>query len=165
MLYARTNHPDLAEGLLREWEKSIAAEQRWHDKWFARSVRGQVALARNQPDSAIMYIRDAVEHAYAPDYWGDLARAFDLAGKQDSAIVYYERVVANPDMTRLDQDVAWLALSLRRLGELYDERGDAQRALSNYLKFVELWKDADVELQPQVTRVKKRVAQLAAQQG
>ena len=49
----------------------------------------------------------------------------------------------------------------RRVGELYDARGDRQKALEYYGKFVELWKNADPELQPAVKEAKGRMARLA----
>jgi hypothetical protein len=48
----------------------------------------------------------------------------------------------------------------KRLGELYEAKGDAQRAASNYLAFIELWKNADPELQPKVLEARQRLAHL-----
>jgi hypothetical protein len=59
---------------------------------------------------------------------------------------------------------AWgLAPSLKRLGELYEARGDRQRALEYYGRFVALWKDADPALQPAVREVRGRMGQLAGE--
>jgi hypothetical protein len=41
-------------------------------------------------------------------------------------------------------------------------RGDRVRATHHYAKFVELWKDADPELQPKVADVRRRLARLTA---
>ncbi len=48
----------------------------------------------------------------------------------------------------------------RRLGEFYEARGDRDHAVEYYNDFVELWKDADPELQPQVTDIRNRIARL-----
>jgi hypothetical protein len=37
-----------------------------------------------------------------------------------------------------------------RLGALYEQRGDTANAILNYGKLVDLWRDADPELQPRV---------------
>jgi hypothetical protein len=37
---------------------------------------------------------------------------------------------------------------------------DWEKAVGHYLKFVELWKNADPELQPKVASVKQRLARL-----
>ena len=41
-----------------------------------------------------------------------------------------------------------------------EERGDSAKAAEYYDKFVELWKDADEELQPVVEDVRQRIARL-----
>ena len=66
----------------------------------------------------------------------------------------------------LGGQVAWLPLALaltpRCLGELYEAKGDITNAIKHYQAFVTLWKDADPELQPQVTDIKARIARLRA---
>jgi hypothetical protein len=48
----------------------------------------------------------------------------------------------------------------KRLGELYEEKGDRANAASYYSKFVELWSGADLELQPRVRDVRARLVRL-----
>ena len=75
-----------------------------------------------------------------------LGRAYDLAGQGDSAIAVFERYVASPWMFRtvitgvtLNQlDATQLAPILRRLGELYEAKGDNAKAVSHYTAFVRL---------------------------
>ncbi len=57
----------------------------------------------------------------------------------------------------------WRARSYRRLGELHEQRGDTAKAVEYYNEFVELWRDADPELQPQVEDVKRRLAALVGE--
>ena len=45
----------------------------------------------------------------------------------------------------------------KRLGELYEARGDTKRAAEHYAAFVELWKRADPELQPKVAEARMRL--------
>lgn len=52
---------------------------------------------------------------------------------------------------------------LRRLGQLYEARGDRDRALEYYGRFVDLWKDADPSLQPKVAETRRWIAQLAGE--
>ena len=93
----------------------------------------------------------------------ELGRAFELAGQGDSALAVYERAVTVPDVFRLFNDYVWLAPTSKRMGELYEERGDTERAVEYYDKFVELWKDADDELQPIVRDVRDRIARLVGE--
>jgi hypothetical protein len=57
-------------------------------------------------------------------------------------------------------DASLLAGMQKRLGELYEAKGERDKALSHYLQFVALWKDADPELQPRVAEVRQRIAHL-----
>lgn len=58
-------------------------------------------------------------------------------------------------------DATILAPNPRSLGELYEERGDRENATRQYLNFVNLWKNADAESQPQVAEVRRRLATLS----
>ncbi len=54
-------------------------------------------------------------------------------------------------------------MAYRRLGELNEQRGNRDKAVSYYNEFVELWKDADPELLPQVQDVRQRIAKLVGE--
>jgi hypothetical protein len=45
---------------------------------------------------------------------------------------------------------------------LYDAKGDREKAISPLSKFVELWKNADADLQPAVADAKRRLTKLQA---
>jgi hypothetical protein len=53
----------------------------------------------------------------------------------------------------------------QRLGELYEAKGNVEKALEHYTAFVELWKDADPELQPRVRDVRGRIERLQRRRG
>ena len=74
-----------------------------------------------------------------------------------------ERYLETPHFLRFAEDARILPGSYRRLGELYEERGEREKAVEYYNKFVELWKDADPELQPQVEDVRRRLAALVGE--
>ena len=61
------------------------------------------------------------------------------------------------------EDAIWQPSTLRRLGELYESKGDTTKALNYYSRFVALWKNADPDLQPQVKQVKEAMAKVAAE--
>ena len=94
--------------------------------------------------------------------YASLARAFDLAGMPDSAIVTFERYLATPYWLpwEMRSDPLHLAGTYKRLGELYEAKGDRQKAASNYVKFLGLWNNADPGLQPKVAEVRRRLARL-----
>lgn len=88
-----------------------------------------------------------------------LARAYDLAGNTDSTVAVLARYVEHPARDAAT-DGYFLTGAHKRLGELYDARGDRAKAISHYSRFVELWKNADAELQPLVRSARDRLATL-----
>jgi tetratricopeptide (TPR) repeat protein len=46
------------------------------------------------------------------------------------------------------------------LGQLYESMGNTDKAIENYRTFIELWKNADADLQPRVADARKRLARL-----
>jgi tetratricopeptide (TPR) repeat protein len=94
-----------------------------------------------------------------------VAKFYDRAGKRDSAIVLYEGYVNSHVASRLRWDEDSLGPSLERLGQLYDEAGDLENAAVYYARFVELWADADVELQPRVEAARARLEEIIRERG
>src|SRR5688572_11073157 len=127
-------------------------------------ARGHVALAEGRPADAIPLFREADRTYASCDRCAmiNLARAFDLAGQRDSAIVYFQKFVDMPH-SFLFEDQDWLAGSYKRLGELYEAAGDLPKAATNLEKFVELWQDADPELQTKVRDARERLARVRAE--
>ena len=73
------------------------------------------------------------------------------------AIANLERYLCVTSDARINADTWMLAPAHKRLGELYEAKGDAKRAAEHYATFVELWKRADPDLQPKVTEVRARL--------
>ena len=95
----------------------------------------------------------------------DLARAYERAGERDSALAVYERAVTTPGLTRFFEEATTLGPTYKRLGELYEERGQLDKARDYYGRFLDLWKSADTELQPVVRDVKQRLVRLTAERS
>jgi tetratricopeptide (TPR) repeat protein len=91
--------------------------------------------------------------------------AFDQAGQPDSAVVYYERYLAPTQNWRAYTDAAWRAWTLERLGQLYDELGELEQAAGYYAAFVELWAEADPELQSRVQAARARMEEIVRERG
>ncbi len=123
--------------------------------------RAMHAFAGGRYDEAIEQIRIADARRMTSIRYPMIlqARAYDLSNRPDSAIAFFERFVAAPD-----PDVEFSALyqagSYKRLGELYEAKGDTAKAIANYERFVDLWKDAEPVLQPKVREVKARLDRL-----
>jgi tetratricopeptide (TPR) repeat protein len=127
-------------------------------------ARASLALLEGRAADAIPLFREADRTFASCDRCAmiNLARAFDLAGQRDSAIAYFQKFVDTPH-NLLFEDVNWLAGSYKRLGELYEAAGDLPKAAANLERFVELWKDADPELQPKVRDARERLQRVRAE--
>ena len=91
---------------------------------------------------------------------------YDRMAMPDSTLSYLEKAVSTPTVLgRIFNESYSLAPSYKRLGELYESRGDRKKASDYYGRFVALWKDADPSLQPVVKDVRGRIARLAQEPG
>ncbi|HET8648791.1 MAG TPA: tetratricopeptide repeat protein, partial [Gemmatimonadales bacterium] len=135
-------------------------------------VNGAAAMAEGKMDSAIVYYRRADFGADGlPAYEGplwlslNLGRAFDRTGQADSARKYLTQYAEMAGIGHGQADPIYMGPALLRLGQLYQDIGDTTRAMRYYGRLVNLWKNADPELQPRVTEAKKAMAELRPDQG
>src|SRR5687768_3979925 len=166
-LYSLAGRPDRARAVLADHDAAVASDSamrrlRAPGRHYAL---GEIALAERRPLDAIREFRladrlpDGPVNSCPGCHYYALARAFDVAGATDSAVAHYERYVAAPSVYPWPDEHA-LPRSHRRLAELYDAKGDRRRAILHYQRFVDLWKNAEPELQPQVAKVRARLAAL-----
>jgi len=169
-LYAGAGRVDLARRTMAEYENEVDGVLRREDAG-RYSMAGAVARAEGRLEDAIAALRRFSEEATGP-FPGlvPLAETYDRLGNVDSALVYYGRFVAADERFTASLLVIWevgtdgallLGPSYKRLGELTEQRGDRAKALDYYGRFVDLWKDADPELQPLVKDARARLARLA----
>lgn len=162
-LQARAGNVRQARQMLAESAPLLPRDTTW-----ALWINGEIAMAERRPQDAIAQFRRVIgsELFCAICGSGALARAFDAAGMRDSVVAVYERSLASriPSDRRIE-DIMERARALKRLGELYEDRGNLARAIRRYREFIELWKDADPELQPVVADVRERIARLEARRG
>ena len=170
-MYARAGKPETAKAMIAAYRADIVdtAMLRFTSADLHNAL-GEIALSAKDPQTAIAeFRRGDTEYdgkparECGPCVEFNLARAFDAANMPDSTIGAYERFVNTPYFLRLeDTDPLGLAGAHKRLGELYEAKGDASKAIPHYERFIELWKNADPELQPLVADAKKRLARLTA---
>jgi tetratricopeptide (TPR) repeat protein len=156
---------DEARRIAAEWAKATPAE--------VREARSRLALTEDEiamrtgrmtPETE-RRVRVAMDSAPCMQcVWLGAGRIYDQAGRGDSALALFERGVAYPgDADRIWEDGFSLPRAYRRLGELHEQQGNRAKALQYYGLFVELWRNADPDLQPAVRDVKQRMAQLAGE--
>jgi tetratricopeptide (TPR) repeat protein len=171
-VYAAAGRPDRARAILTQYDAEVtdSALRRNLEPERHRAL-GEIALAERRPTDALREFARAdtaadgfpVSCSYC--YALGAGRAYDQAGKADSAILLLERYEGT--WLRVGNwpaiDPFYRALVYKRLGELYENKGDLTRAATNYRQFIALWQDADKELQPVVADARRRLAKLGAE--
>jgi tetratricopeptide (TPR) repeat protein/tRNA A-37 threonylcarbamoyl transferase component Bud32 len=159
-----TGDQSAARSALQAFERDLPAMGIGQASGAQSRARAYMELVAGRPDAAIPLLREADRTYYLCDRCAmvELGRAFDLAGERDSALVYFQRFVDAP-RSMLFEDQDWLAGTHKRLGELYEAAGELPKAVANLEKFIELWKDADPELQPKVREARERLTRVRAE--
>ena len=170
--YAWAGRPEKARAMLAQYDADVRdASMRLQDEPRRHGVLGEIALAEHRPLDAVreFWKADSLPDGPSSDCSFcvdvDVGRAYDLANLPDSAIAHFERFVGGLYPGRHGFDAWNLAAVRKRLGELYEAKGDTERAAANYIAFTELWKHADVALQPKVQDARTRLARLKDASG
>ncbi len=163
-VYAVAGEPERVRQLRAEWTRVRPLEEQSP----ADSVYWSALTAQSEGrwrEAAMAYDDHRVRIRCAECDLTDAAQAWERAGEADSALTRYERSVTMADgRTSGNEEVPWtLGPTYKRLGEMYEAKGDRAKALKYYGDFVDLWRDADAVLQPQVKDVRQRMAGLAGE--
>ncbi len=152
------------EVLDRWWDEVPDLLKPGQEKYRA-DARTMLAQAEGRPLDALAELRSLPPWPCVPCRVGWEGVLLDEAGRTDSATIYYERYLTEPWNYRLWYDARYLASTHERLGQLYDEKGDMDNAALHYARFVELWEDADPELQPRVAAARARLETILRERG
>jgi tetratricopeptide (TPR) repeat protein len=88
-----------------------------------------------------------------------LARAYQLAGQEREAMRFFERVT-HSGYEHLAAPFEY-GRSFYFLAQLQEKTGDTGRARESYGRFVELWKDGDLD-RDRIADAQRKLTQLAA---
>jgi tetratricopeptide (TPR) repeat protein len=159
-VYAFAGRPDLARTMLAEFERTTPTMSAEGASAARHSIMSAIAFGERR------YL-DAAHEAQASGIGPCttcasplVAIAYDYAQQPDSAIAEFTKYVQSTSIMNRFSDAFTLAGSYKRLGELWEAKGDRGKAATYYAKFIELWKDADPDLQPKVAEVRRRLARL-----
>ncbi len=162
VIYALSGRPDRARQILAEYQSEDTAYRR-RTKPEYHIALGEIALAERRPVDAIREFRLGDQRPDGPRdscpgcTFEMLSRAFDAANMRDSAVAAYTAYVTTPSPFTWPDEYG-LARAHLRLGQLHEASGDMARAKRHYETFVQLWKNADPELQPKVALARGRLA-------
>ena len=160
-----------AEQLFEEWKELVPDDVLGVlGRDNRRGIQARLAFARGDFEGAARLWQ---EHRRECPGWPPcalnaaqgLARIHEEAGDAAAAIVEYERLLSEPFRNRFWFDARQRGPTLERLGQLYDEAADLANAAKWYARFVELWQEADPELQPRVQAAQQRLNEIFAERG
>jgi tetratricopeptide (TPR) repeat protein len=117
----------------------------WQAAW------GLIALDVGKPEEAVRRFRlwdEGIGCSICA--LGDLARALEAAGEEDSAAIVWERYLEVPDPQRIEWDPYYLALARQRLAAIYERSGRTSEALALRGALARQWAAADRRLRLQM---------------
>jgi tetratricopeptide (TPR) repeat protein/tRNA A-37 threonylcarbamoyl transferase component Bud32 len=172
MFFAEAGDPLRARALMARYDAEIpdTSERRVREPG-RRAVLGVIARAEGRYQDALRDLwrgdttYDGPNGSCAVCVLDDIGQTWDRMGVADSAIYYLEKYLDTPMYGRQGMDASVKPLMLKRLGELYEARGDVVKAASYYREFIELWERAEPRLQPKVAEAKRRLSRLADVEG
>ncbi len=137
---------------------------------YAHGIRAEVAMSRDDVEEALHEL-EAMRHetyyvtAFAFPELSQARERFLRAdalarlGRNDEALRWFGSFAEFSPY-----DMLYSAIGHRRRGEILDSLGRRGEAAREYARFVELWKDADPELQPIVRGARAALARVSGEQ-
>lgn len=134
-----------------------------YDRQFAMAEYDQALETLQEVDEIATRLFPDLDPATWAD---DFVPVLEALGRTDDVIARYEAWLGRRQfVNRASNDSRHLHRAHERLGQLYDAKGDTETAAIHYARFVELWKDADPELQPRVTAARERLNEIVRARG
>jgi tetratricopeptide (TPR) repeat protein len=159
---ALAGETERARALLEEYRR-VAPEDQYEEIDARRGMR-HVLISEGRYDEALEDLRGPTDNCVYCDLV-EYARAYEGAGPPDSAAAAWARLADVPWWAKLNWDQFWLGPALERAAQLYDQLGDLERAAEYYARLVEVWAEADPDLQPRVLAAQARLQQLFEEIG
>ena len=167
---ALLGHPDLLERFAETFPEPSGTIP-WAVEYAESMMSAARSLAGGEAEAAVAALRGIDAAGYVLSGWIPHAQlmyglAFEELAELDSAVAHFELALQPRVMT---ESGSWgfarmqLPFVLRSLAELETVRGDTAAAIERYQQFLDLWKDADPELQPTVRDVRQRLAKLVGE--
>jgi tetratricopeptide (TPR) repeat protein len=144
----RLGTPDGHGSVVRDWARAVRATAAWQS--------GNVAAALSEIDQfegRVWYQLATASLYHSQAYERYLrARLLEESGRLEEALRWYGSFEA----TGL-HDLIFLAPAHWRQGHVYRQLGDQEAARAHFLRFLELWNEADAEFRPMVEDARQQL--------
>jgi eukaryotic-like serine/threonine-protein kinase len=161
-LLGMVGRADEAEAVLRRFYEEVPDS--FHEARHVgnESARFYIPLHRGDPDEAIRIIEairtDGPCHGC---YAKRMGLGLLAAGRLQEAVAEWDAALEWRDVVHANEwHLGQNLLILQRIGPVYEELGEIEKALTHYRRMVDQWADADPELQPRVREWRERIAAL-----
>jgi tetratricopeptide (TPR) repeat protein/TolB-like protein len=144
---------------------SLVQSEDFHASGIGQHVRAIVALQDGRAEAALEHLRLAQAADYGLLHHPSrllLGEAYAALGRLKEAAAQYDTLTSTYRLYFNDTGVygPLRPIGHERAGALYLALGDTTAAIQHLATFVELWKNADSELQPMVRGARERLAEL-----
>jgi DNA-binding SARP family transcriptional activator/tetratricopeptide (TPR) repeat protein len=125
------------------------------------SIRAHVAAVGGRDREALADLNAAGWEDAAPVFVAEAydryfrAELLERAKREDEALGWFQSIAE-----RAAYELVYLAPSHLRQAEIYQRRGQRDLAAQHYRSFIQLWREADPELQPAVAEARRRLVTL-----
>jgi tetratricopeptide (TPR) repeat protein/predicted Ser/Thr protein kinase len=161
---SRLKRQDETAAAMAELERSVATLPGNLIKRNLYTVQGQVALERHDVDAAIRSFKQAealaLPNVLNSDFvgatapiWFGLGSAYLAAGNLTEAAARFEKIVSGG--TQRAYTPLEYVRSFYFLGQINEKQGNRDKAREHYRKFVDYWKDGDIDRDRVADAVKK----------
>jgi tetratricopeptide (TPR) repeat protein len=158
-----------AAGLLDEWRRRTGVTDQGYRSDSALAV-GAIAAAEGDWDRAVSaflaWQKSPVAGALTLYNRGlpEAAAIMVRRGNADSAIVLFERALATSSAYGGQiYEPGWYTQALVMLGDLYEARGDRQKAAEYYRRYIDVFKDPDPPIAKQVAAVREKLVRVTGE--
>lgn len=162
LIYLEMNRLEEAQETATRLKKMIDQVPNKNSANIHHYLTGMIELEKKNPQKAIQWIQKALSLISAANsgnmlYTHSLGKAYYLAGDLEKAAQEFEKAVALTTGKLNYGDV--YVRSYFMLGQVYQKMGKPDKAVNNYEKFLELWKDADPGL-PEIQQARAQLQKL-----
>ncbi|HSM05814.1 MAG TPA: BTAD domain-containing putative transcriptional regulator [Longimicrobiales bacterium] len=151
---AEAGEVERSRGWIERWEEAtgdVPRVRRPRMWWVALAA---IALAEGRPSDAAVLLQEPIhepvgqteECRFCPELM--MARALERSGRTQEAVGYYESFLSSRYIIGVDRELGGVLRTpaRERLAALYEGRGRPRLAAEQYRRILELWVDADPEL-------------------